>query len=92
MRIKLLIDECLLPSRVDDAQAAGFFESTCVRNRGLAGMEHRHLMPLVIAEDFTLVASNSKDFRSDGDLGRFGHAFFRCAKKKRLRTSKALGE
>lgn len=66
MPIKFLIDECLSPSLVDDAHAAGFLESTCVRNRGLAGTKDWHLMTLVIAEDFTLVTNNSKDFRGEG--------------------------
>lgn len=66
MPFKFLIDECLSPSLVDDARAAGHTESTCVRNRGLAGTKDWRLMTLVIAEDFTLVTNNSKDFRGDG--------------------------
>ena len=66
MPIKFLIDECLSPFLVDDAHAAGFLESTCVRNRGLAGTKDWHLMTLVIAEDFTLVTNNSQDFRGKG--------------------------
>lgn len=66
MPIKFLIDECLSPTLVDDAHAAGFTESTCVRNRGLAGTKDWQLMVLVVAEDFTLVTNNSKDFRGEG--------------------------
>ncbi|MFG6466794.1 DUF5615 family PIN-like protein [Roseateles sp. BYS87W] len=66
MPIKFLIDECLSPTLVDDAHAAGFIESTCVRNRGLAGTKDWHLMTLVIAEDYTLVTNNSRDFRGEG--------------------------
>jgi hypothetical protein len=66
MPFKFLIDECLSPSLVDDARAAGHTESTCVRDRGLAGTKDWHLMTLVIAEDFTLVTNNSKDFRGEG--------------------------
>lgn len=66
MPIKFLIDECISPTLVDDAHAAGFTESTCVRNRGLAGTKDWQLMTLVIAEDYTLVTNNSKDFRGGG--------------------------
>jgi hypothetical protein len=66
MTFKLLIDECLSPRLVDDARAAGFTESTCVRDRGLSGARDWQLMTLVIAQDFTLVTNNSKDFRGVG--------------------------
>lgn len=66
MTLRFLIDECLSPRLVEVAHAAGFTESTCVRNRGLAGTKDWHLMTLVIAEDFTLVTNNSKDFRGEG--------------------------
>ncbi len=66
MPFKFLIDECLSPALVDDAHAAGHTESSCVRNRGLAGTKDWRLMTLVIAEDFTLVTNNSKDFRGAG--------------------------
>ena len=66
MIFKLLIDECLSPALVKMARDAGHLESTCVRDRGWLGMKDRDLINLVVAEDFTLVTHNSKDFRGDG--------------------------
>ncbi len=66
MTYKFLIDECLSPALVGQAVDAGHVESTCVRNRGLAGTKDWHLTELVVAGDFTLVTHNSADFRGKG--------------------------
>lgn len=67
MPFKFLIDECLSPSLVSAAHAAGHVESTCVRDRGLAGTKDWELTTVVVAQDFTLVTNNSKDFRGEGE-------------------------
>ena len=71
MTLKLLIDECLSPKLVAMAVAAGHVESTCVRDRGWLGLSDWRLIEHVVAEDFTLVTANAKDFRGhhDGELG-----------------------
>lgn len=61
--MKLLIDECLSPSLAPMARVAGYYESTCVRDRGWQGLKDWELMRKVIDENFTLVTHNSKDFR-----------------------------
>jgi predicted nuclease of predicted toxin-antitoxin system len=66
MTFRLLIDECLSPELVDLAIAAGHAESTCVRNRGLAGTKDWQLIEFAVANDFTLVTHNSVDFRGNG--------------------------
>jgi len=63
MSFKLLIDECLSPTLVAMAHAAGHLESTCVRDRGWLGVKDWVLIENVAKEDFTLVTHNSKDFR-----------------------------
>jgi hypothetical protein len=63
MSLRLLIDECLSPDLVDLAVAAGHVESTCLRDRGLLGTQDWTLMKHVLAEDFTLVTVNARDFR-----------------------------
>ena len=63
MRFKLLIDECLSPTLVQMAHEAGHGGSTCVRDRGWLGMKDWVLIERVVAEDFTLVTHNAKDFR-----------------------------
>lgn len=63
MTFKLLIDECLSPTLVEMAHAAGHLESTCVRDRGWLGVKDWVLIEKVVKEDFTLVTHNSKDFR-----------------------------
>lgn len=62
MTLKLLIDECLSPSLVEQAQAAGYPESTCVLHRGWAGCKDWTLIGHVIEHDFTLVTHNARDF------------------------------
>ncbi|WP_457328580.1 DUF5615 family PIN-like protein [Rhizobacter sp. P5_C2] len=66
MTFRLLIDECLSPELVDLAVKAGHVESTCVRNRGLAGAKDWELIEFVVANDYTLVTHNSVDFRGNG--------------------------
>ena len=63
MSLKFLIDECLSPELVRMAHDRGHFESTCVRDRGWSGLKDHELMRHVGAEDFTLVTTNSYDFR-----------------------------
>ena len=66
MSHRLLIDECLSPELVQLAIDAGFFESTCVRDRGLLHRKDWELMAYVVAADFTLVTHNARDFRGMG--------------------------
>ncbi len=66
MTYKFLIDECLSPALVGQAVDAGHVESTCVRDRGLAGTKDWRLVELVVEGDFTLVTHNSADFRGKG--------------------------
>lgn len=63
MNLKLLIDECLSPELVRQARDAGHLQSTCVRDRGWGGMKDWKLIELLIAEDYTLVTVNARDFR-----------------------------
>jgi predicted nuclease of predicted toxin-antitoxin system len=63
MTFKLLIDECLSPSLVQMAHAAGHLESTCVCDRSWLGVKDWVLIEKVVDEDFTLVTYNSKDFQ-----------------------------
>ena len=66
MRLRFLIDECLTPELVQMAIEAGHVESTCVRDRGLAGTKDWKLVEHVVAGDFTLVTHNAVDFRGGG--------------------------
>jgi hypothetical protein len=66
MRFRLLIDECLTPELVKMALKAGHGESTCVRNRGLAGTQDWKLIEFAVEGDFTLVTNNAVDFRGGG--------------------------
>ncbi|MGE8452194.1 MAG: DUF5615 family PIN-like protein [Pseudomonadales bacterium] len=63
MGFKFLIDECLSPDLVSMALSAGHPETTCVRNRGWLGLKDHDLMRHVLAEDYTLVTHNARDFR-----------------------------
>lgn len=69
--MRFLIDECLSPELVQLAIDAGHLESTCVRDRGLAGTQDWKLMEYVVAGDYTLVTHNAVDFRGGGP-GRLG--------------------
>lgn len=66
MTFKLLIDECLSPELVTMAVEAGHVESTCLRDRGWLGLKDWELIERVVADDFTLVTHNAKDFRGQG--------------------------
>lgn len=66
MSLRLLIDECLSLDLVDLAIRAGHVESTCLRNRGLLEIKDWRLMKYALAEDFTLVTMNARDFRGRG--------------------------
>jgi len=66
MTLRLLIDECLSPELVELAVAAGYVESTCVRNRGWAGTKDWKLIEYAVDNDYTLVTHNSVDFRGNG--------------------------
>jgi hypothetical protein len=66
VRLRFLIDECLTPELVQMAIEAGHVESTCVRDRGLAGTKDWKLIEHVVAGDFTLVTHNAVDFRGGG--------------------------
>lgn len=61
--MRFLFDECLWPDLVRIARAAGHLESTCVRDRGLAGMPDHELIEFAVNGDFTLVTYNAVDFR-----------------------------
>ena len=61
MMFRFLIDECLTPELAQMASDAGHVESTCVRDRGLAGTKDWKLIEHVVASDFTLVTHNSVD-------------------------------
>ena len=48
------------------AVAAGYVESTCVRDRGWAGTKDWKLIEHAVAGDYTLVTHNAVDFRGIG--------------------------
>ena len=58
MTFRFLVDECLSPHLVAMAVAAGHVESTCVRDRGLAGSKDWRLIDYVVAGDFTLARTS----------------------------------
>ncbi|MCL8382961.1 DUF5615 family PIN-like protein [Xanthobacter aminoxidans] len=60
--MKFLIDECLHRSLVAVAQARGH-DATHVTWLGLGGETDWNLMPRIVAEDFTFVTNNARDFR-----------------------------
>lgn len=61
--MKFLIDECLSPELVRQAQNAGFGESSHVTWLGRSGAKDWELMPLILGSDGTFVTKNSIDFR-----------------------------
>lgn len=63
MSLKLLIDECLSPLLAQQARAAGYAQSTCVRDMGWSGTKDWRLIELVTGGDYTLVTVNARDFR-----------------------------
>ncbi|MBY3517331.1 DUF5615 family PIN-like protein [Rhizobium laguerreae] len=60
--MKLLIDECLHTSLVAVAQDHGY-DCFHVNWLGLSGETDWDLMPRIVAEDFTFVTNNARDFR-----------------------------
>lgn len=60
--MKFLIDECLHTSLVAVAEARDH-EARHVNWLGLSGETDWDLMPRIIAEDFTFVTNNGRDFR-----------------------------
>lgn len=60
--MKFLVDECLHTSLVAVAEARGH-EARHVNWLGLSGETDWDLMPRIIAEDFTFVTNNARDFR-----------------------------
>lgn len=60
--MRFLIDECLHTSLVEVAQDRGH-EANHVNWLGLSGETDWGLMPRIIAEDFTFVTNNARDFR-----------------------------
>jgi hypothetical protein len=66
MPLRLLIDECLSPSLVEAAIAAGCYASTSLRDRGLTGLKDWEVLTFAVDNDFTLVTRNAFDFRGGG--------------------------
>jgi predicted nuclease of predicted toxin-antitoxin system len=60
--VKFLIDECLHTSLVAVAEGRGH-EARHVNWLGLSGETDWDLMPRILAEDFTFVTNNARDFR-----------------------------
>ena len=60
--MKFLIDECLHTSLVQVAIDAGH-EASHVNWLGLSGETDWGLMPRIIADDFTFITNNARDFR-----------------------------
>lgn len=60
--MKFLVDECLHTSLVTVAEQKGH-EASHVNWLGLSGQTDWDLMPRIIAEDFTFVTNNARDFR-----------------------------
>jgi predicted nuclease of predicted toxin-antitoxin system len=60
--VKFLIDECLHTSLVNVAQESGH-EGFHVNWLGWSGETDWDLMPRIVAQDFTFVTNNARDFR-----------------------------
>ena len=60
--MRFLVDECLHTSLVAVAEGRGH-EARHVNWLGLSGETDWDLMPRIIAEDFTFVTNNARDFR-----------------------------
>ncbi|AMS45551.1 DUF5615 family PIN-like protein [Aminobacter aminovorans] len=60
--MKFLVDECLHTSLVAVAEGRGH-EARHVNWLGLSGETDWDLMPRILAEDFTFVTNNARDFR-----------------------------
>ncbi|WP_342152619.1 DUF5615 family PIN-like protein [Methylorubrum sp. SB2] len=61
--MNLFIDECLSDDLTRMALDRGHWGSTSVMRRGLSGTPDWRLLPILLAEDLTLVTKNSIDFR-----------------------------
>ena len=82
MTLRLLFDECLSPELVEMAVAAGYVESTCVRDRGWSGTKDWKLIEPAVAGDYTLVTHNAVDFRGIGSRRPGGqHERGRCGNR-----------
>ncbi len=60
--MKFLIDECLHTTLVDVARDHGH-EANHINYLGLSGETDWGLMPLIVADDYTFVTNNARDFR-----------------------------
>ena len=60
--MRFLVDECLHTSLVAVAEGRGH-EANHVNWLGLSGETDWDLMPRIVAEDFTFVTNNARDFR-----------------------------
>nr|WP_256441887.1 DUF5615 family PIN-like protein [Cupriavidus sp. AcVe19-6a] len=70
-----MIDECLWPGLARQAVDAGYWDATCLRDRGLLGTQDPQVMEYAIAQDYVLVTHNAVDFRGrDGQGGLYGKA------------------
>ena len=65
--MKLFIDECLSNELVQKAIARGHSDTSSVIYRGLAGTKDWNLVPILVADDLTLVTRNAIDFRGRAD-------------------------
>lgn len=65
--MKLLIDECLSEELAKLARERGHAEASHVRWIGKGGAKDWHLMPVILAGDWTFVTKNSWDFRGPPD-------------------------
>ena len=65
--MKLFIDECLSNELVQKAIARGHPDTSSVIYRGLAGTKDWNLVPILVADDLTLVTRNAIDFRGRAD-------------------------
>ena len=66
--IKLLIDECLSPDLALLAREWGHQDASHVMWIGKSGWKDWQLKQVVLAEDWTLVTRNSKDFRGHSEV------------------------
>ncbi|MBJ6123599.1 DUF5615 family PIN-like protein [Sphingomonas mollis] len=65
--MKLFIDECLSSELVQRAIVRGHPDTSSVVYRGLAGTKDWNLVPILVAEDLTLVTRNAIDFQGRAD-------------------------
>lgn len=75
--MKLFIDECLSNELVQKAIARGHPDTSSVIYRGRAGTKDWDLVPILVADDLTLVTRNAIDFRgradAPGEKGLYKH-------------------